>query len=182
MVCVALYVVLCACCAVSNKVLCLWIRIVGNSNKIKPHSENKIFLIPIFKNKTSITLKSDFLWPYIWRQPPHKIWTFSSVIFLSLFLVNLLRWKRETFTIPWNMKKCLLQHLGFFCSTVSFGCSTNSMILFQNMAILLSSSEPLRISQVSYIDSVDDYSSPWLINALKHLILHYRNTSKEIEK
>ena len=56
------------------------------------------------------------------------------------------------------------------------------MILFQNMAILLSSSEPLRISQVSYIDSVDDYSSPWLINALKHLILHYRNTSKEIEK
>ena len=80
------------------------------------------------------------------------------------------------------MKKCLLQHLGLFCSTVSFDCSANSMILFQNMAILLSSSEPLRISQVSYIDSVDDYSSPWLINALQHLILHYTNTSKEIEK
>lgn len=157
-------------------------RIVGNSNKIKTHSENKIFLILIFKNKTSIASKSDFLWPYILRQPSHKILTLSSVIFLSLFFVKLLRWKRETFTIPWNMKKRLLHHLGFFCSTVSFGCSANSMILFQNMAILLSSSEPLWISQVSYIDSVDDYSSPWLINALQHLILHYTNTSKEIEK
>lgn len=38
------------------------------------------------------------------------------------------------------------------------------------------------ISQVYYIDSADDYSSPWLINALQHLILHYINTSKETEK
>lgn len=73
------------------------IRIVGNSKKIKTHSENKIFLILIFKNKTSIALKSDFLWPYILRQPSHKILTLSSVIFLSLFLVNILRWKRETY-------------------------------------------------------------------------------------
>lgn len=73
------------------------IRIVGNSKKIKTHSENKIFLILIFKNKTSIALKSDFLWPYILRQPSHKILTLSSVIFLFLFLVNILRWKRETY-------------------------------------------------------------------------------------
>ena len=113
MVCVALYVVLCACCAVSNKVLCLWIRIVGNSNKIKPHSENKIFLIPIFKNKTSITLKSDFLWPYIWRQPPHKIWTFSS--FFCLYF----------WSIFWDEKGKLLQFPGIW-KNVSFNTWVSS--------------------------------------------------------
>lgn len=72
--------------------------------------------------------------------------------------------------------------LGFLLLNCVIWLQHKLNVLFQNMAILLSSSEPLRISQVSYIDSVDDYSSPWLINALKHLILHYRNTSKEIEK
>lgn len=37
------------------------------------------------------------------------------------------------------------------------------------------------ISQVYCTDSAD-YSSPWLINALQHLILHYINTSQETEK
>lgn len=97
------------------------------------------------------------------------------------FFVNLLKWERGTFIILCSIEKCLLQH-GFLLLSCIIWLEHKLSDIVPNDGYLLSSSEPLWILQVYYIDSADDYASPWLINALQHLILHYVNTSKESEK
>lgn len=90
----------------------------------------------------------------------HKILTFSVLV---IFLVSVFGQsfdEKGKLLQSLNMKMSLSNTLGFFCSTVSFGCSTNSMILFQNMAILLLKFLSLYEFHRFPRFYVDDYSSP----------------------